>query len=197
MKARDVYRALCPGAKLVPTARVSSRVPAAPALGPHRRRVGAESLSAGGRSQAPEGGATVDKRCRWASVRTRVHWNVEPGGTLACLVCVCARLAHARLVLLAKRVQREGARGAQVSVPKTVRSAVEEPSALKSGRSHGWDGGPESRLGASSSPGEEGMPKKCKTSQRRGASETQGLNESSQQLRLDELEQRQQSGAEL
>ena len=94
MKARDVYRALCPGAKLVPTARVSSRVPAAPALGPHRRRVEAESLSAGGRSQAPEGGATVDKRCRWASVRTRVHWNVEPGGTLACLVCVCARLAH-------------------------------------------------------------------------------------------------------
>lgn len=46
-------------------------------------------------------------------------------------------------------------------------------------------------------PRRGGNAKKCKTSQRRGAPETQGLSESSRQLRLDELEQRQQSGAEL
>lgn len=40
------------------------------------------------------------------------------------------------------------------------------------------------------------MPKNAKL-RKTGAPETQGLSESSRQLRLDELEQRQQSGAEL
>lgn len=91
----------------------------------HTGKGGGRELSAG-QVTAPRG-SDRDKRDAAARMRTRVPER-GAGRHTGVLVCVQARLAHARLVLLAT-IQREGARGAQVLVPKTVRSAVEEPSA--------------------------------------------------------------------
>ena len=92
--------------------------------------------------------------------------------------------------------------GTQVLVPKTILSPIKEPGSGEMADSRAGTGSPQEQPGVSSSTRKKGMLKKKKKKIQNPTKigyvkEIQELNESSQQPKLEECEQRKQSSAEL
>lgn len=129
MKARAAHRALCPGATLVPTGAGQQQAPCCPKPWDHTGGGWGPRVSAlGAGHRRPRGERPVDKRCCWASVRTRAQCNwSRVAHRRICSVRVCRVGTHVLLFCWPRGSRGKEHMGTQVLVPKTILSPIKEP----------------------------------------------------------------------